>query len=403
MLSLNNFQIENKTVLVRVDFNVSHKKGKILDSSKIRASIPTIKYLLSKNCRIILATHLGDPKGKFVSELKTDFLTKQLEELLPKEKIILFDDCIGKDLKEKIISSPKRTIFLLENLRFYKGEEDNDPVFAHLLANLAEVYVNDAFAVCHRKHASVCAITKYLPSLSGLLLDKEVYRLSQALHPQKPAIWIMGGAKLDKLDLIHQALKKAEHILIGGALSFSFLKAKRIEVGMSKVDFNSVKIAEKILKLYSKKIILPLDFKVTKEFSSNAPSRIASYNQIGKNEVALDSGPETINLFERYLSTANTIVWNGPLGYFEWAKYSLATKEIGRFLGKRKAIKIAGGGETVSAIRNFHLEHNFTHVSTGGGASLEFLSGKKLPGIEALKKSQIKLRRKAAIKRWFRI
>lgn len=392
--TLDNFPIKDKTVFLRVDYNVPLKNGKVADDSKIKASLPTIRFLLSKNCKIILATHLGEPKGKMVLELKTNILAKELKQLLPHENIEKLDDCIGKELREKVEAAKLQKIFLLENLRFYKEEELNDFTFAHSLASLAEVYVNDAFAVSHRNHASVASITNFLPAVSGFLMENEISQLNKAFSPLRPAVWLMGGAKLDKIDLINQALKKADYLLIGGALAFPFLKAKGIKIGMSKIDANHIPIAKKLLEKYSKKIILPVDFAAAEEFNMHAKIIIIPHNQIKNAQIALDIGPETIKLFERYLQSAKLIVWNGPLGYFEWAKFALGTKQIGRTLGRIEAIKIAGGGETAAAIHKFHLTHHFTHVSTGGGASLEFLAGKRLPGIDALQKNYKKWKNK---------
>ncbi|MFH0701680.1 MAG: phosphoglycerate kinase [Candidatus Woesearchaeota archaeon] len=385
--TLETFPLQNKTVLVRVDYNVPLKNGKVMDNSKIEASLPTIKYLLEKNCKIILMTHLGDPKGKVVLELKTDPLAEELQKLLPHNKITKLNECMGKEIKEEIKNALPGQVFLLENLRFHPEEEKNEILFAQSLASLAEVYVNDAFAVAHRNHASVSAITPYLPAVSGHLMEEEITHLNQAFSKARPAVWLMGGAKLDKIDLINQALKRADYLLIGGALAFTFLKARGINVGMSKVDLASVPLAQQILKKQEDKIILPIDFIVANEFKMRAKSFIVPYNGIGNGQMALDIGPKTIEVFKHYLKRAKVIVWNGPLGYFEWAKFAQGTKEIGRFLGEVECIKIAGGGETSAAIHKFNLNHNFTHVSTGGGASLDFLSGKKMPGIDALQEN----------------
>ena len=385
--SLTTFPLENKTVLVRVDYNVPIEEGRVSDDTRIRATLPTIRFLQQKNCKLILATHLGRPDGKVVPELKLEPIAKKLKELLQTKKIIKLNDCLGKESKTKIERGKEKDIFLLENLRFYKEEKENNPIFAHSLANLAEIYINEAFAVSHRKHASVDAITNFLPSIAGPLLEKEITNLNKALEPIHPSVWLMGGAKLDKVDLIEQALQKADYILIGGALAFAFLKAKMISVGMSKVDAASVDTARKILqKSSSKKIILPVDFVTGNEFSMMADTEVVPFNQIKSHQIALDIGPESVKLFKTYLRKAHTIVWNGPLGKFEWAKFAAATRELGRFIGKLTAISICGGGETAKAIKKFHLQ-DLTHVSTGGGASLMFLSGKKLPGIEALEKN----------------
>jgi len=391
--TLEKFPLQNKTVLVRVDYNVPLDKGRVVDNSKIEASIPTLNFLLENNCKIILMTHLGDPKGKVVLELKTDPLAAELQKLL-KVKIEKLNDCMGKEIKERINLALPRQIFLLENLRFYKEEEANDPLFAHSLSELAEVYVNDAFAVSHRNHASVSAITEYLPAVSGFLMEKEITHLNQAFSKHHPAVWLMGGAKLDKIDLMKQALKRADYLLIGGALAFTFLKARNINVGMSKVDLASIPRAQEILKKYWKKIVLPVDFVVANEFKMRARAQVVDYNRIGNSQIALDIGPKSLQTFAHYLKRAEIIVWNGPLGYFEWSQFAQGTKEMGRFLGTVNCVKIAGGGETSQAIHKFQLEHNFTHVSTGGGASLEFLSGKKMPGIDALQENYLKWKKK---------
>jgi len=392
--SLQDFPLENKTVFVRVDYNVPLQNGRVMDDVKIKASLPTLRYLLSKNCKIVLGTHLGRPDGKAAEGLKLDPVAKELQQLLPKERIVKLNDCIGREIKEQIQKGRPKTIFMLENLRFYPEEEQNSPIFAHALADLTDIYINDAFAVAHRKHASVDAITEFVPALAGILLETELMQLGQALKPKRPAVWILGGAKLNKIDLIKQALKKADYILIGGALAFSFLKAKGIPVGMSKTDHQSVAVAKKILKKRTaKKIVLPLDFVATTTFSAKANSEIVPYNQIQPHQISLDLGPGTVELFKHYLRKAHTIFWNGPLGYFEWAQFSRSTKEIGRFLGTLTATTLCGGGETAEALRKFHLQHGITYLSTGGGAALAFLSGEKLPAITALERNYRKFKK----------
>ncbi len=386
--SLAQLPVENKTVLLRADFNVPLKNGKVADNTKIKATLPTIKYLLHKNCKIVLATHLGRPKG-FSSELSVEPLVRELQRLLPKRRIVKLDDCIGKEIKETIQKGKPQTIFVLENLRFYKEEEQNDAFFAHSLAHLADLYVNDAFGVAHRKHASVDAITEFLLSAPGLLFEKEVQELSKGLFPEKPSVLILGGAKLNKIALVERALERYNQILIGGALAFSFMKAKGMAIGTSKTDPDSITAAKKILqRLDVYKLILPLDFVVTEKFAPRAKTEIVRYNQIKPHQVGLDLGPETISLFKKYLQPAKTVVWNGPLGYFEWSKFAASTKEIGRFLGQlHEATTIAGGGETAEALIKFHLHHKLSHVSSGGGAAVAYLSGEKLPAIAALERS----------------
>ncbi len=394
MRPLSQYIISNQTIFLRVDYNVPLKNHIIQDTTKIKSSIKTINYLLKHHNKIILATHLGRPDGKFQKEFSTAQLLPSIQEYFPKEKITFLPDCIGKNIHSTIQKSSSK-IFLLENLRFYKEEEQNNTHFAHSLASVSNSYVNDAFAVSHRAHASVHSITQFLPSYAGFQLETEINQLKLALNPKRPCIWIIGGAKLDKINLINQAFKKADYILIGGALSFAFLRAKNIPIGQSKTDTKSITIAKTILKTkYAKKLILPQDFIVTQTMSPAAKSSFVKYNEIQPNQIALDLGPETIKIFKHFLRKAYTIVWNGPLGYYEWAKYATATKEIGRFLGTLTATTIVGGGETADAMHKFHLAYNLTHVSTGGGASLEFLSGKILPGIQALHDNEKKFKLK---------
>jgi len=394
--SLVDLPLENKTVLVRVDYNVPLKNRRVLDNLKIKSSLSTIKYLLQKNCKIILATHLGRPLGKQVSELRTDPLVKELKKLLPKVKITKFDDCIGKEVRKKIKNANKKQIFLLENLRFYPEEKENDSFFAHSLADLADFYVNNAFAVSHRKDASLDAITHYLPAAVGTLFKKEMHHLSLALKPKHPFIWLIGGAKIDKIDLIKQALEKADRVLIGGALAFSFLKAKGFQVGMSKIDTNSVKLAKKILrkKINRKKIILPLDV-VTAPRSKSKNISVCSISKIPSDQVGFDIGPKTIRLFSQYIVRAKTIIWNGPLGYFEVKPFHKSTQKIAKIIvSESKALSVIGGGETSAAIHKLKLASKFTHVSTAGGAALTFMTTGSLVGITALEKNYKKFKKK---------
>jgi len=411
--SLKTFPIHDRTIFLRVDFNVPLEKGKVLDNTKIKAALPTIQFLLQHGCKIILATHLGRPQEKHAAKyteksassapLSIAPLAQELQRLLPHYKIKNLDDCIGKEVAAAISKGKAGDLFFLENLRFYKEEEENDFTFAHALASLAEIYVNDAFGVSHRKHASIHAITQFLPAVPGFLMEKEVTMLSKALQPERPAVWVIGGAKLNKVELIQQALQKADKVLIGGALAFAFLRAKGIPMGMSKVDHASVVQAKKLLKKRAaKKLVLPRDFSVAEKFSPYAKTRIVPYNGIGTAEIALDIGPETIKLFTHHLQNARTIFWNGPLGYFEWSKFARGTKEIGQAIGKATskevpALSICGGGETGEAVRKFHLEHHFTHVSTGGGTALAFLAGEKLPALRALEENYKKFRKRVGV------
>ena len=389
------FPLQGKIVLVRVDYDVPLKNNKVADNHRIIESLPTIKFLLNRDCKIVLAGHVGRPNGKIVKELSVRPIGNELKKLLPSTKITVFNDSIGKEIKDKISKGKPQEIFLLENLRYYQEEEQNDPAFAHSLASLAEVYINNAFANSHRKHASMVAITQFLPALAGLTVEKEILNLSKALRPNRPAVWLLGGAKLDKVDLISSALERADYVLIGGALAFSFLKAKKIPVGTSLISRESVRAAQTILKQRAaNKLILPIDFVIAESFSSKARSSIVLYNQIKHHQIGLDLGPETIELFKSYLQKAQTIVWNGPLGYFEWAKFSKSTKELGRFIGRLTAFSICCGGETSESLKKFHLQHNISHFSTAGGAAVKFLSGKPLDAITALENNYQKFKQK---------
>src|SRR3989339_238808 len=385
IFSLSDFSLNNQTVILRVDYNVPLKAGKVLDNTRIKATLPTIKYLLEQNCKIVLATHIGRPEGKVIPELRTNSLVKELKKMLPNKTIIKLNNCIGPEIKQKIRQGKPKQIFLLENLRFYKEEEQNDLVFAHSLASLGDYYINNAFADAHRKHASIQAITHFLPSAPGLLFELEISQLSKALNPHKPLIWILGGAKLDKLELIESALKKSDYILIGGALAFSFLKAKGYSVGMSKIDSQAVKKLKKIIN--SRKIILPVD--VVTATQPHHKGQICPINQMPLNQMGLDIGPRTIELFKHYLQKANTIVWNGPLGYFESSQFNKGTNTIALFISKLPTTTIIGGGETSQAINKLKLNKLITHISTGGGATLEFLTGKKLPAVKALEENYL--------------
>ncbi|MEK6950112.1 MAG: phosphoglycerate kinase [Nanoarchaeota archaeon] len=385
--TLHTYPLQNRTVLVRVDYNVPLKNEKVEDNSRIRASLPTLQCLLEHHCKLVLATHLGKPDGKIVEALRVGPLAKELQRLLGR-KVIKLDDCLGPEIKQRIQQGKLGQIFLLENLRFYKEEEQNNPIFAHSLASLADVYVNEAFSASHRAHASIVGIPYFLPAVAGFQLEKEIAYLSKALQPERPAVWIMGGAKLDKIELLRQALQKADLVLIGGALAFPFLRAQGYSVGMSKMSAEAVRIAKNILQTKTaKKLVLPVDVVVADDFSLQATSRTVLAAEIPTTAFGLDLGPQTVQLFKRYLQPARTLVWNGPLGYFEWEKYSKATKEIGRYIVGLPAISIVGGGETAQAMHKFHLDLRLTHVSTGGGAAIEFLMGKKLPGVEALEKN----------------
>ena len=374
--------LRGKRVFLRCDFNVPVKDGKIMDDSRILSNLPTIRFLLRYKCRIILATHFGQPKGKdkkYSTKIISDYLSKILN-----RNIIFMDSCYGGRVSVAVSKMEEGDILFLENLRFEEGEEKNDPVLAKRLAGLAQIYVNNAFGVSHRVHASVSAIKKYLPSYAGLLLEDEVVNLNKILNPKKPLISVIGGAKIGtKIKLIKNLLKKSEEVLIGGALANNFFVAHKLAVGKSLVDLESVKIAEK---LKSKNIILPIDAIVSNKIDGGE-ARIKKITDIGPDEIILDIGPKTIKLFANYIKKANSIIWNGPLGMFENEHYKHGTIAVASVIASRsrgKAFGAVGGGETIEALKQTKMEDYIDWVSSGGGAMLSYLGGEKMPGLEGL-------------------
>ena len=385
--TMKDFDFENKKVLVRVDFNVPlDDDGDVTEDGRIMAAIPTITFLLEKNAKIILMSHLGRPKGEIVEKLKMDKVAKKLSDLLDRE-VIKLDDCIGQEVKEKINEMKNKDIVLLENLRFHAEEENNDEEFAKELASLANVYVNDAFANCHRNHASMTTITKFLPSCVGFLVKKEITILTKIItNPEKPFIAIIGGAKPDKIEVIENLLNIADKIIIGGVLANTFLKASGLNIGKSKFDEESLETAKELLKKFMDKIILPIDAFVTDNIEKGTNSRIVDVKKVPDDAIIGDIGAESISFYKKILKQAKTIVWSGPLGAFEFEKFTEGTNEIGLFLSGLNARVIIGGGDSAAAIKKLGLEDKINYISTGGGAFLQFLSGKELPAIKVLQK-----------------
>jgi len=387
-LGLKNIDLKNKKVLVRADFNVPQDENlNITDDTRIRATMPTIKYILKSGAKkLILMSHLGRPDGKVVAKYSLKPVAQRLKELLG-EPISFLNDCVGDSIKKEVDASRERVV-LLENLRFHAEEEANDANFAQQLASLADVYVNDAFGTAHRAHASTEGVAHYLKSAAGFLLEKEIKYLGSAVqNPQRPFMVILGGAKVsDKIGVIENLLPKCDAILIGGGMSYTFLKTQGKSIGNSKLEKDKLDLAKEILdkaKLLHKDIVLPVDHVVVDKIDPAAKVEIVGEN-IPEGKIAVDIGPKTIALFKDKLKSAKTIVWNGPLGIFEMDPFSKGTQEIAKFIATLKATTIIGGGDTAAAVAKFKLEDKMTHISTGGGASLEFLEGKTLPGIAAL-------------------
>jgi len=386
--TLNDLDVKRKKVIVRADFNVplDKKTNDITDDKRIRESLPTIRFLIERGAKVILCSHLGRPNGKIVEPLRMDKIADRLQQLLNK-KVKKLDDCIGDYIKQEISKMKDRDIIVLENLRFHPEEEANDDDFSKQLGELADLYVNDAFGTCHRAHASTYGIAKYLKSAAGFLVEKELNVMGKAMEsPQRPFIGILGGVKVsDKIKLIENLLAKVDKLLLGGAMIFTFYKSQGVNVGLSKVDKDGIDLAKKILK--DSKIVLPVDVVAADKFDADANAKVADVNSIPNKWMGLDIGPETIRKYEEILNGAKTVIWNGPLGVFEFDKFANGTKEIAKFLSGLKAVTIIGGGDSAAAVEKFGYADKLTHVSTGGGASLEFFEGKKLPCIEALEES----------------
>lgn len=381
--------LKGKKILVRVDFNVPFKKGKIMDATRIQTSAPTINHLLGSEAKVILASHLGNPGGKRKAALSLKPIGAALAKILGK-KVTVLSDCVGKGVANKIDKMKNGEVVLLENLRFHAGEEKNDAKFAKELASLADIYVNDAFAAAHRAHASIVGVPKFLPSYAGLLMEKEVNVLGGLLaKPKKPFVALIGGVKIStKIAVIQNLLKKVNWLLLGGALVNNFFKASGYEIGASIYEPKELKTAKKFLR--NKKIVLPVDF-VVGDFKGKKAWVMSVPKKCGvlckKPYALLDVGPETIKKYAQIIRKANTLVWNGPMGYFEIPKYSHGTVALGQLIAARsrgKVFGVVGGGETISAVEKTGMAEYIDHISTGGGAMLEFLEGKILPGIKPL-------------------
>ncbi len=389
-LTVRDIEVGGKRVLLRVDFNVPLNKetGAITDDNRIRATLPTIKYLIEKKAKVILVSHLGRPKGKVVESMRLKVVAQRLSELLG-QPVATTKDCIGPEVEKAIAGLKGGDVILLENLRFHPEEEAGDDSFAKALARLADVYVNDAFGAAHRAHASITGVAKYLPAAAGFLLEKEIVNLGGILkNPAHPFVALLGGAKVsDKISMLENIMGKIDSALIGGAMAATFLKAKSFEVGRSLIEPDKVDFASKLMDEAAKRkvrFLLPVDVVVAEELTSEAAVKTVPVEKIEPQLRIVDIGTRTIELFSRELQGCKTVFWNGPMGIYETPRFAEGTKRIARFIAGIRATTIIGGGSTAEIITDLNLADKMTFVSTGGGASLEFLSGEPLPGVEAL-------------------
>jgi phosphoglycerate kinase len=389
-ITVKDIEVKGKRVLVRVDFNVplDEKTGDIADDNRIRAALPTIEYLKDRGARVILMSHLGRPGGKVVENLRLNAVAGRLSQIL-KQPVVMAPDCVGPEVENMAAAMKTGDVLMLENLRFHREEAAGDAPFAQALARLGDVFVNDAFGTAHRAHASVSVIAEYLPAAAGFLMEKEMANLGKILeNPAQPFAALLGGAKIsDKVNMLENIMDKVDYIMIGGGMAATFLKAESYEMGQSLVETDMLDIASHLMELARRKrvnLMLPVDFVVADEISNGAKTEIVSMSKIPGEKRIVDTGPQTIDSFSRELRKCKTIFWNGPMGIFEIPEFAAGTQELAKLLAGLEAVTVIGGGSTAEAVGNMGLAEKMTFVSTGGGASLEFLSGDKLPGVAAL-------------------
>ena len=383
--TVKDIDVKHKKVLMRVDFNVPVKEGVVGDDTRIRAAIPTIQYLLDEGAAVILTSHLGRPKGKVMPEFSLQPVAEHLAQLLGKP-VAFADDCLGESASTAADALIPGQVLLLENTRFDAGEEKNDPEMAQKLASLADIFVNDAFGTAHRAHASTEGVANYLPAVAGFLLEKEIKYLGQAIdNPERPFVAILGGAKVsDKIGVIKNLLDKADTILIGGGMANTFFKAQGLAMGDSLVEEDVLDTAKEILAIGGEKMILPVDVVVADAFAEDANTEVIEAGDVKDGWRILDIGPETVKQYSEVIKNAGTVIWNGPMGVFEFKKFASGTFGIAQAVADSGCVSVIGGGESVAAIQESGLAEKITHISTGGGASLEMLEGLTLPGVAAL-------------------
>lgn len=388
-LTVKDLDVSEKRVLVRVDFNVPLEDGKVADDTRIRAALPTINYLLEQSARVILVTHLGRPKGQVKDELRLDPVAQKLADLLKKE-VVKTDTTVGEEVQQAVENLQPGQVLLLENVRFNPGEKANDEEFARQLAALADVYVNDAFGTAHRAHASTAGVAKFLPAAAGMLVEKEIQTLGEALqNPERPFTAVLGGAKVsDKIGVINNLLEKVDALIIGGGMANTFLEAKGYNMGASLVEKDKLDLAKEAMSAAEAKgvkLLLPRDLVVAREVAENSEYKTVLVDQVPENWKAVDIGPETARTYAEQITASKTVVWNGPMGVFEIEPFAKGTEALAQAMAEVEGTTIVGGGDSVAAVEKMGVADKLTHISTGGGASLQFLEGKPLPGIEALR------------------
>ncbi|MGV3263871.1 phosphoglycerate kinase [Cytobacillus pseudoceanisediminis] len=387
--SVKDVELKGKRVFCRVDFNVPMKDGQVTDETRIRAALPTIEYLTNQGAKVILASHLGRPKGSVVEELRLTPVAKRLSELLGKE-VKKADEAYGDSVKAMVDTLSEGDVLLLENVRFYPGEEKNDSELSKAFAELADVYVNDAFGAAHRAHASTEGIAHHLPAVSGLLMEKELDVLGKALsNPERPFTAIIGGAKVkDKIGVIENLLEKVDNLIIGGGLAYTFVKAQGHEVGKSLLEEDKIELAKSFMEKAKEKGVnfyMPVDVVVADDFSEEANIKTVAIEEIPSDWEALDIGPKTREIYSDVIQNSKLVIWNGPMGVFELKKFAGGTRAVAEAIAEANdTYSVIGGGDSAAAVEKFHLADRMSHISTGGGASLEFMEGKALPGVVAL-------------------